>query len=41
MHCGSLGQANCGGNLAPPPAPDFKQPFEIDLTGKTVIVNQF
>jgi len=35
-----LGQAKCGGNLARRAAAFFKHAFEIDSTGKTVIVNQ-
>jgi hypothetical protein len=39
MHCGSAGQAKCGGNLARRPPAYFKRAFEIDKTGKTAIVN--
>jgi hypothetical protein len=41
MHCGSLGQANCGGIPARWVAAFFKRLFEIGMTGKTAIVNQF
>src|SRR5580692_8235362 len=39
MHCGSAGQAKCGGNPARQSPPHFKRAFEIDRTGKTAIVN--
>jgi hypothetical protein len=35
MHCGSGGQAECGGNPADRPAADFKRAFEIEFTRKT------
>jgi hypothetical protein len=41
MHCGSAGQAKCGGNPARRSAPDFKRAFEIDRTRKTAIVNYY
>jgi hypothetical protein len=39
MHCGSAGQAKCGGNPAAPAVPLFKRAFEIDLARESVIVN--
>jgi hypothetical protein len=39
MHCGSAGQAKCGGNPARPAAAYFKRAFEIDGTRKIAIVN--
>jgi len=39
MHCGSAGQAKCGGNLARPDRVIFKRAFEIDSTGKTCFLN--
>jgi hypothetical protein len=41
MHCGSAGQANCGGNPAPRPPTYFKRVFEIARTRKTAIVNYY
>jgi hypothetical protein len=41
MHCGSSGQAKCGGNPAPQAAAYFKRTFEIDRTRKTAIVNYY
>jgi hypothetical protein len=41
MHCGSAGQAKCGGNLARRAAAHFKRAFEIDRTGKIAIVNYY
>jgi len=41
MHCGSSGQAKCGGNPARRVAAYFKRAFEIDRTGKTAIVNYY
>jgi hypothetical protein len=39
MHCGGLGQAECGGNWAFAPPDIFKLAFEIDTAGKIAIVN--
>jgi hypothetical protein len=39
MHCGSMGQAECGGNLAAQAAANFKRVFEIGFIGKTTRVN--
>jgi hypothetical protein len=41
MHCGSAGQAKCGGNPARQAAAHFKRAFEIGRTGKTAIVNYY
>jgi hypothetical protein len=41
MHCGSAGQAKCGGNPARRAAAYFKRSFEIGGTGKTAIVNYY
>src|SRR5579862_4713430 len=41
MHCGSAGQAKCGGNPARRLVAYFKRAFEIDRTGKTAIVNYY
>jgi len=39
MHCGSAGQAKCGGNPARRDRTIFKRTFEIDSTGKTRFLN--
>jgi hypothetical protein len=39
-HCVYLGQADYGGNAALHAEQIFKHAFEIELTGKTAIVNQ-